>query len=510
MRLRFIWPKVDRRRVIEGIKALRGEHMLDGRATAESKIKAIFKRITPAVDFMSLRYHRDVEDMISVRQNILQPLKTHGDEGVMVTIHHRGGIGYGATSDISESGIREAAQQAKDWAEKNASIAVCNFSRLAMPHPQGEFFSPVRRLWDAMPLSEKIDRLSRLSNSMKIADKIVDWSAMLWHVRSERLYLTSGGGEVYQDFDRLVPILNATASDGKDAQTRTFGHMAWARQQGLELLEETSFYEAGETLAREALVLLSAPNCPSETMDLLLAPDQMVLQIHESIGHPLELDRILGDERNYAGTSFVTPDMFGHYQYGSPLLNVTFDPSRSEQAASFAFDDEGLKAEREFLIRNGILERPLGGYVSQQRAGMAGVANTRADSWRRPAIDRMANINLEPGTSPFNDMVKSVERGVYMRTNCSWSIDDSRNKFQFGCEWAQLIEDGELTTIVKKPNYRGISANFWRSLKAVGGMDSFKVLGTPHCGKGEPNQAIFVGHATPACLFGAVDVFGGD
>lgn len=245
-------------------------------------------------------------------------------------------------------------------------------------------------------------------------------------------------------------------------------------------------------------------------MDLLLAPDQMVLQIHESIGHPLELDRILGDERNYAGTSFVTMDMFGKYQYGSPLLNVTFDPSRPEQAASYAFDDEGRPAERQFIIKDGILLRPLGATVSETRADYDGVASARADSWRRPAIDRMSNLNVEPGKEFFDDMVDSIENGIYMQTNCSWSIDDSRNKFQFGCERAQLIENGKLTKVVKKPNYRGISASFWRSLKAVGNGSTLEVLGTPNCGKGEPNQAITVGHASPPCLFANVDVFGGE
>jgi predicted Zn-dependent protease len=236
----------------------------------------------------------------------------------------------------------------------------------------------------------------------------------------------------------------------------------------------------------------------------------MMLQIHESIGHPLELDRILGDERNYAGTSFVTPDMFGHYRYGSDLLNVSFDPSLDEQYASYAFDDEGLSAAKTLLIERGILQRPLGGALSQQRAGLPGVANTRACSWNRPPIDRMANLNVEPGDVGLDEMIAGIEHGILMQTNLSWSIDDSRNKFQFGCERGQLIENGRLTTVVKNPNYRGVSATFWRSLAAVGDRSTFMVLGTPTCGKGEPNQAIRVGHASPACVFAGVSVFGGE
>jgi predicted Zn-dependent protease len=244
-------------------------------------------------------------------------------------------------------------------------------------------------------------------------------------------------------------------------------------------------------------------------MDLLLDATQMYLQIHESIGHPLELDRILGDERNYAGTSFVTMDMLGSYQYGSELLNITFDPTISEEFATYAFDDDGVKAEKQFIIRNGILERALGGATSQARAGLPGVANSRACSWNRQPIDRMANLNLEPGESSFEEMVKSIENGVYMKRNNSWSIDDSRNKFQFGCEYGRVIRNGELAEVVKKPNYKGISATFWRNLRMVGDRDTFKVLGTPNCGKGEPNQAVRVGHATPSAVFADVDVFGG-
>jgi len=154
--------------------------------------------------------------------------------------------------------------------------------------------------------------------------------------------------------------------------------------------------------------------------------------------------------------------------------------------------------------------RPLGGFVSQARAGLNGSANVRASSWNRPPIDRMANLNVEPGESRFEDMISNTERGILMKTNSSWSIDDSRNKFQFGCEYGQLIENGELTKIVKNPNYRGISANFWRNLNMVGDEDTFEVLGVTNCGKGEPNQVVMVGHASPACLFSQIDVFGGE
>ena len=174
-----------------------------------------------------------------------------------------------------------------------------------------------------------------------------------------------------------------------------------------------------------------------------------MLQIHESIGHPLELDRILGDERNYAGTSFVTLDMVLINMV--PSCNVTFDPTVSGELASYVADDDGSQASRQYLIKDGLLARPLGGQTSQHRANIDGVACTRASSWNRPPIDRMANINVEPGKSTLEELISSVEEGVLMETNLSWSIDDSRNKFQFGCEKAQLIKDGQLTDLVKNP-----------------------------------------------------------
>jgi len=201
--------------------------------------------------------------------------------------------------------------------------------------------------------------------------------------------------------------------------------------------------------------------------------------------------------------------MFGSYRYGSELLNVTFDPQNPQQIASYHFDDEGTPARLEYLIKNGILQRPLAGLISQRRANLAGVANSLACDWNRPAIDRMANINLVAGNSSLEQMIAQTESGILMDTNQSWSIDDSRNKFQFGCEYARLIENGELTEVVKNPNYRGISAQFWRNLSAVGNQDTYQVLSVPACGKGEPNQAIQVGHASPACLFKNIDVFGG-
>ena len=439
-----------------------------------------------------------------MRQDTLEPPRLSIDRGAMLTAVTDGGYGYCATSDLSASGLQQALDRATRWAEATKGKSVVRYEPARMGQPRGEYESPAAA--KAPGRSALHDLLAAECKGAKLDGRIVERQAMIELVDEERVYLTNTGGELRQRFHYVVPHMRVTANQGSDTQARSLDH---AQQGGFEQVERSGFVGSGARLAEQALKLLAAPNCPSGKMDLLLLPDQMMLQVHESIGHPLELDRILGDERNYAGTSFVTPDMFGAYRYGSELLNVSYDPTRREELASFAYDDDGTPAQKVFLIRNGMLVAPLGGRLSQARAGLPGTANSRACAWNRPPIDRMANLNVEPGTSSLDAMIASIERGVLMRTNVSWSIDDSRNKFQFGCEWGELIEEGRRTRVVKNPNYRGVSATFWRSLRAVGDASTLEVHGTQYCGKGEPNQVIHCGHAAPACVFADVDVFGG-
>ncbi len=479
--------------------------------TASATIAALEDRLRAAlptdVHHASIRLWDEHGEYLTVRQDQLEPVTTTVDVGVMVTVWDGGGHGYAATSDLSERGLADAVDRALAWTRATAGLGVVADPPLA--HPVGTYSSPVEIGWEELPLGDRIDLLNQQSRLLGGDDRVVDWAASLVRRDVDTLLVTSEGGRVEQHFRFVYPNLRATANEGSNTQTRTFGRNAFCGQGGVEVLGRYGFGDAASRIAEQAVELLDAPNCPDGVMDVLLAPDQMILQIHESIGHPLELDRILGDERNFAGTSFVTPDMFGSYQYGSELLNVTFDPTVEGQLATFGFDDEGTPAERHHLIRDGVLERPLGGALSQHRAGMSGVATARACSWNRPPIDRMSNLNVEPGASTEDELIASIEHGVYFHTNNSWSIDDSRNKFQFGCEYGQLIEDGEIVGPVRNPNYRGVSATFWRSLSGVGDEASFTVMGTPNCGKGELNQIIGTGHASPTCRFSGVEVFGG-
>jgi predicted Zn-dependent protease len=463
------------------------------------------------VDYASARLVDERSEHLTVRRHQLEPIHHDFDTGVMISIWNNGGLGYAATADLSNTGLAAAVDRALYWADTTAGSMVIT----APPpdHHSGTYRSPVDVEWDTLPLDDRLELLHHQSRLLGIDDRIVDWSARLVRRDVDTLLVTSSGGDsgqVEQRFRFVYPGMRATANEGVNTQSRTFGANAFCGQGGAEVLGRFGFGDAATRLANEALELLSAPNCPSGVMDVLLAPDQMVLQIHESIGHPLELDRILGDERNYAGTSFVTPDMFGEFRYGSELLNVTFDPTMPGQLASYGFDDDGSPATKQFLIEEGVLKRGLGGAVSQARSGIDGVSNSRAASWNRPPIDRMANLNVEPGDSTVDELIASVENGVYMHTNNSWSIDDSRNKFQFNCEYGQRIENGKIVGTVRNPGYRGISSDFWTNLTGVADIDSFTVMGTPNCGKGELNQMIGTGHASPTCKFSDIEVFGGE
>jgi predicted Zn-dependent protease len=464
---------------------------------------------------------RDVLDRgerLTVRRSIAQPIEMFDDAGTMVTVWRRHGVGYCATAERGADGLRRAAEVADHWAKLAERCGVFDgvdlqslLARDPVPVSHGRIETPLP------PREALLAMLRTEADAMRCDPRIVGWVARLVLATREQRLWVDGTLRAEQSAAFVEPNLEATAAAGPLSQTRSLGgqYNGFCQQGGFEVVQRSGLIGGGPRVADEALQLLAAPECPSESMDLLLMPDQMMLQIHESIGHPLELDRILGDERNFAGTSFVTPQMFGTYRYGSELLNVSFDPGVEHELASYRADDDGEPAVKVPLISNGVLQRPLGAALSLARASalgfaLEGNASSRSVGWHRPTIDRMANLNLEPGDASLEQMIASTRRGVLMRTNVSWSIDDARNKFQFGCEWGQLIEDGRLTHVVRNSNYRGVSATFWRSLAMVGDAASVEVLGTPFCGKGEPGQVVRVGHAAPPCLFRNVDVFGGE
>ena len=457
-------------------------------------------------DWVGLREVKETTTYRVVRDGNPQANSRNTDHGVMVEVLADGQFGYYGCNNLNYENIQNAAEKALKQAKASAKNPIYKFTEEARPATKGSFQTSYKKSLDELSAGRLNEIMLKAYNQIKVNDQIVSAHAMAMIIETECNFVSSNGSDVQQNFLMVQSDYSAMANKDDVYQRRSDNHCL---QIGMEEFDEDMVIARAQRVGEQALELLDVEDCPIETTNLVLASDQMLLQIHESIGHALEVDRILGDERNYAGWSFVREEDFGKLQYGSKIMNITFDPTVNSQFASYGYDDGGLKAEREFIIKDGLLVKGLGGKESQIRSGIPGVANFRASSWNRAPIDRMANLNLEPGASTFDDIIASVEKGVYMTTNRSWSIDDYRNKFQFGCEYGKLIENGKLTKTVKNPNYRGISNPFWNSLKMVGNQDTFEMYGTPYCGKGEPNQAIRVGHASPVCLFENVEIFGG-
>tara|TARA_B100000287_G_scaffold433248_1_gene494509 strand:- start:88 stop:1512 length:1425 start_codon:yes stop_codon:yes gene_type:complete len=466
--------------------------------------KAIENINVPA-DWVGIRQVKETTTYRVIRDGNPEQNSIDLDQGIMVEVLVNGQFGYYGTHKSDYDSINTAAKKAYDIALNSSKYSNYSYTDSVRPKAEGVYNSPYKI--KNLDLHQLTDLLIKSNKILKGSDKIVTAMSMARIVDMNMKYASSNGSNLEQNFLYVGPGFRAIAQDGNTIQSRSYTDQC--QQTGMEMFDEDFVMNKCESICKEAVELLNAEECPSESMDLVLHSDQMLLQIHESIGHALEVDRILGDERNYAGWSFVNLEDFGTLKYGSDLMNITFDPTIENEFASYGFDDTGNKATKEFIIKEGILQRGLGGLESQERAEVKGVANVRACSWNRAPIDRMANLNLEPGDATFDDMISSVEKGIFMQTNRSWSIDDFRNKFQFGCEYGQLIENGKITKTVKNPNYRAVSTPFWNSLKKVGNEDTFGVYGTPYCGKGEPNQCVRVGHAAPICVFDNIDIFGG-
>ncbi|NEU73255.1 TldD/PmbA family protein [Hassallia byssoidea VB512170] len=475
-----------------------------------SKLTNIIASLNIPADWIGIRAVKENNYNCYVRDALPQTNGKSSTIGVMLEVLVNGCLGYAATNSLDLASLQAAAEKAYKQALAASEWWIYPFSAKERPKVVGEYISPFLKPLDALSAREINDILIRICKTLKVDDKIVQTTATTTTTEKETWFVSSNGSEVYQKILSLGTHYGATAQDGAIVQQRSNnGWQAHCYQGGMELLREEELWQRVQKIGEQAVELLTADECPSTRTNLVLAPDQMMLQIHESVGHPLEIDRILGDERNYAGGSFVSKSDFGNLVYGSELMNITFDPTVPGEFASYNFDDTGAVATREYLIKEGVLQRGVGSLESQARANVPGVACARACSWNRPAIDRMANLNLEPGNASFDEIIADIEHGVYMESNRSWSIDDQRYKFQFGCEYAKLIENGKLTKTLRNPNYRATTPEFWHSLIKLGNSSNWQMYGTAYCGKGEPNQAISVGHGSPICLFANVEVFGG-
>lgn len=440
--------------------------------------------------------HRRHESM-TARNGEVEALGQDEDAGLGVRALVGSSWGFAATPELGGADARSAGQRAAAIARASAAVPGPDTALLPGPAVVGSWASPCQVDPLAVPLSEKGDLLSSVTATMREhgADQAIArysaWDTRKWLVSSQ-------GHRIDQHLRECGGGMEAYAVGEAETQRRTFpGCPGQYAARGWELITELDLPGNAARIAAEARELLTAPPCPPAETTLILGTEQMMLQIHESVGHAIELDRILGWEAALAGTSWLDLSHLGDLRFGSELMNITMDPTIPGALGSFGYDDEGTPAQRRHAVRDGIWVGVLAGRDSAPVAGLDYAGAVRSDGWARLPMVRMTNVGLEPGPHTLAEMIAATDDGVLMDTNRSWSIDDRRLNFQFGCEIGWEIKDGQRGRMLRNPTYTGIGPKFWSSLD----MLSSEVIawGVPNCGKGQPGQLAHTGHpAAPA------------
>ena len=430
--------------------------------------------------------------------------------GLGVRVMAAGAWGFAATDDLTRQGIESAASLALDIARSGVAAQKHRVTLAPEDKYEAVWVSPCR----VDPFTISIDR--QLATLLVIDRELrrqrgVSLAEASMHFERRRQFFASTLGSLI-DQTRYTAGAGFSALSYKDGeiQKRSYPNSFGGQYQlkGYELVDELRLVENAPRIAEEAVVLHSADQCPEGEFDLILDSSQLGLQIHESIGHPIELDRVLGSEANYAGMSFLTLDQLRRLRYGSRIVNVVCD-ARLEHGpglGTFAFDDEGVPAQLTDIIRNGQF---VGYMTSRETAAQIGERRSngcmRADGWARIPLIRMTNVSLEPGRQSL-DEVFDASHAIYMETNRSWSIDDKRYNFQFGCEIGWEMRGGKRVRMLKNPSYSGISTEFWNACAAIAGPEHWTLWGVPNCGKGQPEQVMGTGHGASPARFGKIKV----
>jgi TldD protein len=440
--------------------------------------------------------HRRSESM-TARDGEIDDVSQDEDAGVGVRALVGSGWGFHAVADVSTAAAKRAGTIAAATAAASAQVPGSAASLVPGTPTTATWatFCEVDPL--SVSLSEKGDLLVAATKAMRGAGADMGegvyqaWDTRKWLVSSE-------GHRIEQHIRECGGGIWATAIGDGETQRRSYpSHRGHYGTRGWELVTELDLLDHAERVADEARALLTAPPCPPGTTTLILGGEQMALQIHESVGHAIELDRILGWEAAFAGTSWLDLRQLGTLRYGSDLMNIVIDPTVPGALGTFGYDDEGTPATARHAVREGIWVGVLAGRDSAAVAGLDYGGSVRADGWARLPMVRMTNVGLEPGPHSLDEMIANTDDGVLMDVNRSWSIDDKRLNFQFGCEIGWEIRDGRRGRMLRNPTYTGIGPRFWASMDMLG--SEVTAWGTPHCGKGQPGQLAHTGHpAAPA------------
>ena len=445
----------------------------------------------------------------SVLTGHVEEVAAEETEGIGVRVRIGGGWGFAATRDVSAAGAEQALARALAIADAQPSApatALASVGELARGHWEGACEQDPF----AVSLDERLAHLFAAEERMRGDERIVRTSAGCTLVRTTKAFASTEGAACTQVLTECGGGIQAYAVADGELQVRSYpnSHGGSVAAAGWEHLLGLQLAEHAPRVADEAVALLTAPACPERVTTLVVDGEQVALQVHESIGHALELDRILLGEASYAGTSFVGPDDIGSLRYGSEHLNVTADATAPGGLGSFGWDDEGAAGRRMPLIEGGILRATLSNRESAAAIGLGESGGAaRADGFARQPIVRMTNVNLEPGDAgSLSDLIAATDNGLYVESNRSWSIDDRRWQFQFACEVGREIRNGELGRLLRNPSYAGITPRFWGSLDAICSPGEWRLWGLTNCGKGEPGQVMHVSHGAAPARFRDVQV----
>jgi TldD protein len=447
-------------------------------------------------------------ERLATRNGALDQLDSVEAEGIGVRVRAGGSWGFAATGGTGKADGEAALPRALAVA---AAQPPASGSPLAPEPPaRGDYESPAGRDPFEVPLEDKLAVLAAADTGLRTEPGVVLTLARFEALRVDKLFASTDGALCRQRLTECGGGLTAVAVDGGESQTRSFpaSHGGRVEQAGYERFLSLDLAGQAPRVAEEAVALLRAPACPSGRRTLVLAGEQLALQVHESIGHAVELDRVLGREASYAGTSFVPADGIGSLRVGSPHVNVTADATSAGGLGSFRWDDEGVEGQAVPIVRGGVLA---GFLSSRETAAEIGLERSggcmRADSFARQPIVRMTNVNLEPGEAgTLEELIAATDDGLLIETNRSWSIDDRRLHFQFEGEAAWEIAGGERGRLLRNPSYAGVTPRFWASCEAVCSASEWGLVSALECGKGEPGQVIRVSHGCAPARFRDVEV----
>ena len=458
--------------------------------------------------YADVRVVRQLEEAITIKSGRLEGVAGGESEGFGVRVLVDGAWGFAASHSLSTAEADRVAAEAVRIARASATAIRRPVVLDDRPPATGRYETPVEEDPFAVPLEHKLAHLMAADEALRRVDGIAWTESMYAAQRDEKTFAASDGSYTEQVITHVGAGLEANVIDGDEHQRRSYPDNGglWASA-GYEHVRAMNLAGNAERISEEARELIAAPPLPAGVRTIVLHPSQLYMQVHESCGHPTELDRAYGTEASYAGTSFLTPDMLGSFRYGSDLCDIVADATVPGGLGSFGWDDEGVAAQSVPLIKEGMFVGYLSSRETAPRIGRQSGGAMRADGWNRIPLIRMTNVNLlpKPGMS-LDDIVAATDDGLYLASNRSWSIDDRRLNFQFATEVAYEIKGGKKGRLFKNPTYTGITYEFWRSLDAVGDDSSYVMLGTPNCGKGEPGQGGHVGHACSGARFRDVQV----